>query len=196
MYVNSVQKGNKVPNYILLIYLDVNFVINIECKWKEMKNSKCYSISILSPSNIHSTVWLQAPHSTCLSLHDLAPSFSVAHTPQIYLYVPNSDFPFFPIIYSLIWKGHKWVVRLKFIAEVKLSMVFGDPMWKHENIYPGADRSEFLARFWAQELWWNFDWLCTNVSNSRTVSILFEIANIQCKTWPLISQHVNWRQRP
>ena len=58
IYVNSVQKGNKVPNYILLIYLDVIFVINIECNRKEMKNSKCYSISILRPSNIHSTVWL------------------------------------------------------------------------------------------------------------------------------------------
>ena len=31
--------------------------------------------------------------------------------------------------------------------EVNLNMFYGDPMGKHENIYPGADKSKFLVLF-------------------------------------------------
>ena len=51
------------------------------------------------------------------------------------------------IIWSLILKDHKWVVRSKLIWVVNLNLIYGDWMWKHENIYLEADRSELLVLF-------------------------------------------------
>ena len=51
----------------------------------------------------------------------------------------------FAIICGLIWKDPKWVEMSKLIWVANLNIAYGDPVWKQDNIYQGADRSEFLV---------------------------------------------------
>ena len=48
----------------------------------------------------------------------------------------------FVFIFAAIWKGRKWVKRIKKISVVSLNMVYQIRVWKHEIFYLGPHRSK------------------------------------------------------